>query len=76
MMISADQAREARKLLGWTRITLASKCQTGATTIRLFEIGKRRPRPFRVLAIRRTLEAAGVEFDNRGHGVRIREGKP
>jgi transcriptional regulator with XRE-family HTH domain len=75
MMISADQPRGARKLLGWPIRTLASKSQIGATSIRNFENGKTNPAPFRVLAIRRALEAAGVEFDGKGHGVRMREGK-
>jgi len=75
MMISAEQARAARKLLGWTLTTLASNSQFGATAIKNFETGKSRPTPFKVVAIRRAFEAAGVEFDDKGHGVRMREGK-
>jgi transcriptional regulator with XRE-family HTH domain len=76
MMISADQAREARKLLGWPLTRLASKCQIGVTSIRNFENGKTNPTPFKVQAIRRALEAAGIEFDDKEHGVRMREGRP
>ena len=74
-MISADQARAARKLLGWTLTTLASNSQLGPTAIRNFELGKSRPTPFKVAAIRRAFEAAGVEFDDKGHGVRFK-GEP
>ena len=74
-MISAEQARAARKLLGWTLTTLASNSQFGATAIKNFETGKSRPTPFKVVPIRRAFEAAGIEFDGKGHGVRMREGK-
>jgi ribosome-binding protein aMBF1 (putative translation factor) len=76
MTITGEQVRAARELLGWPRKTLAGKCKPGETTIRNFENGARRPSPFNVLAIRRALEAAGIEFDQDGHGVRLREGKP
>jgi transcriptional regulator with XRE-family HTH domain len=72
-VISADQLKQARKLLGWSFATLAEKCGIGSTTLRSFEIGKHRPSPFRALAIQRALEAAGIEFDSKGHGVRMRE---
>jgi hypothetical protein len=75
MTITGEQVRAARELLGWPRKTPARKCKPGETTIRNFENGARQPSPFNVLAIRRTLEAAGVEFDDKGHGVRMREGK-
>jgi transcriptional regulator with XRE-family HTH domain len=75
MMISADQAKEARRLLGWSFKTFESKCKIGATTIRSFETGEHRPAPFKVLAIRHALEAAGIEFGDKGHGVRMREAK-
>ena len=76
MNITPDQCKTARALLGWSAMMLAFKSRVSETTIRTFEKGKTRPTPLKVLAIRRTLEVAGVEFDNRGHGVRIREGKP
>jgi ribosome-binding protein aMBF1 (putative translation factor) len=76
MTITGEQVRAARKLLGWPRKTLARKCKPGETTIRNFENGARRPSPFNVLAIRRALETAGIEFDDKGHGVRMREENP
>jgi ribosome-binding protein aMBF1 (putative translation factor) len=75
MTITSAHVKEARKLLGWSFGALSKKCHVGATTIRLFEVGEHRPKPFKVLAIRRTLEAAGIEFDDKGHGVRMREEK-
>jgi hypothetical protein len=75
MKLSGAQAKAGRGLLGWSLVALSAKCRIGATTIRLFEIGERRPRQFEVLAIRRALEAAGAEFDDKRHGVRLREGK-
>jgi transcriptional regulator with XRE-family HTH domain len=75
MIIAGAQVREARGLLGWSLMTLANKSPVGETTIRNIETGKRRPTPFKVLEIRRILEAAGIEFDDTGHGGRIREGK-
>jgi transcriptional regulator with XRE-family HTH domain len=64
-------------LLGWSLMTLANKSPVSETTIRNFEKGKHRPTPFKVLAIRRTLEAAGIEFiSERGAvGVRLRKAK-
>jgi len=73
--IYADQARKARQLLSWPLTTLASKSHIGVTSIRNFENGKTDPTPFKVLAIRRALEAAGIEFDDKWHGVRMREQK-
>jgi ribosome-binding protein aMBF1 (putative translation factor) len=75
MTITGEQVRAARELLGWPRKTVARKCKPGETAIRNFENGARRPSPFNVLAIRRALEAAGVEFDDNGHSVRMRETK-
>jgi transcriptional regulator with XRE-family HTH domain len=72
MMISPHQAKEARRLLGWSFKTFESRCKIGATTIRNFEMGEPRPTPFKVVAIRRAFEAAGVEFDDKGHGVRLK----
>ena len=71
MPLTGAQVREARQLLGWSLMTLANKSPVSETTIRNFEKGTHRPTPFKVLAIRRTLEAAGVEFDNKGHRVRM-----
>ena len=75
MTITGEQAKAARVLLGWSTMTFAKKSPVGEMAIRNFETGKHRPTPFKVLAIQRTLEAAGIEFDDKGHGVRMREGK-
>ena len=72
MKLSAAQAKAGRALLGWSLVALSAKCKVGATAIRLFEIGERRPRRFEVLAIRRALEAAGVDFLTGKPGVKLR----
>jgi hypothetical protein len=72
MMISGTQSRIARGLLGWSLATLAIRCRMGETTIR-FEIGRHQPPPFKVLEIRRALEAAGVEFERNSENVRLKE---
>jgi ribosome-binding protein aMBF1 (putative translation factor) len=73
MTITGEQVRAARELLGWPRKTLAGKCKPGETTIRNFENSTRHPSPFNVLAIRRALETAGVEFIDVQPGVRLKD---
>jgi ribosome-binding protein aMBF1 (putative translation factor) len=73
MILTGDQVREARQWLGLSMMTLANKSPVSETTIRNFEKGKHQPTPFKVLAIRRTLEGAGIEFDDKSQGVRLRE---
>jgi transcriptional regulator with XRE-family HTH domain len=75
MTITGAQVTEARRLLGWTQSQLAVDVRFSATTISHFESGKRRPSAPVVSEIRFVLEAGGVEFDDKGHGVRMREGK-
>jgi ribosome-binding protein aMBF1 (putative translation factor) len=72
---SLRSSAKARALLGWSALNLANKGPVSETTIRTFEMGKIGPKPAKVSAIRRTFEAAGVEFDDKGHGVRTREGE-
>jgi transcriptional regulator with XRE-family HTH domain len=73
MMISGAQSRTARSLLGWSLYALAVRRRVGETTIRNFEIGRHRPAPFKILEIKRALEAAGIEFDREGDEVRLKE---
>jgi DNA-binding XRE family transcriptional regulator len=76
MSITPEQCKSARELLGWTRSGLARAAHVGRTTVDTFERGAG-PRSGWVLAVlRATLESAGIEFDDKGHGVRMREGKP
>jgi DNA-binding XRE family transcriptional regulator len=73
MTITAGQSRAARELLGWTRRILARKSGLSESTIRNLEGGRRSPSPLTVLALRRALEAAHVEFIESGAGVRLPE---
>lgn len=76
MLISA-QLRAARALVGWSRGRLAEESGVIANTIRNFENGVSDPKQSTLLAWRRALSKAGVEFidgdEHRGPGVRLRE---
>ena len=79
-MITGDQIRQARKLLGWHRGQIAIRARgiTGNT------VGKaegafpgKRPTPEQLAEIRAVLEAAGVEFtDADPAGVRLKSPAP
>jgi transcriptional regulator with XRE-family HTH domain len=62
MSISPDQAKTARRLLGWTVSVLGGKSGLSATTVSHFENGERRPSALNVSKIRKAFEDAGVEF--------------
>jgi ribosome-binding protein aMBF1 (putative translation factor) len=73
-MITADQIRAARKLLGWSRIRLALEASVAHPTIVAFETGKSRPSTLSVSTIKRTLGLASVEFPE-GEPVRLKKDK-
>lgn len=75
-MISARQIRAARALLGWSQQDLADKAVLSINAIKRLEGERGDPKVSTVLAVRRALEGAGVEFlaagaDGRGEGVRL-----
>jgi transcriptional regulator with XRE-family HTH domain len=73
MTISADESRAARKLLGMSQEVLANVSRVSRTTILAFENRHKLPRYNKLEAIRRALEAAGIEFTNGGEpGVKLR----
>jgi transcriptional regulator with XRE-family HTH domain len=75
-MISAEQCRGARAMLGWSQEALASASRISRPTIVDFERGARTPYANNLAAIRSALEAAGVEFieeNGGGAGVRLRK---
>jgi transcriptional regulator with XRE-family HTH domain len=74
-MITGEQVRAARKLLGWSQMTLALEASVDQSTVLKFETGKSRPSVLSVSTIKRTLEGAGVEFTEFEPGVRLRSGK-
>ncbi len=71
--IIASQSRAARALIEWSQSTLAENANLSESTIRDFEKGRRVPSPNNLSAIRRALEAAGVDFiEENGGGVGVR----
>jgi transcriptional regulator with XRE-family HTH domain len=72
-MITGDQVRAARRLLGWTLFQAAVKAKVSESTVGKFETGAHRPLDLRIVAMQRAFEAAGVEFMLSGPlGVRLR----
>jgi transcriptional regulator with XRE-family HTH domain len=79
-MVTAAQIRAARALLGWSGAQLAQVAGVSLQTIRRMEsdLGPGRSSAANVDAVRRALEAAGVQFlegDNAGAvgpGVRLK----
>ena len=77
-MLSSAQIRAARALLRWSAADLAKKFALGANTIRRAEVAEDGTSltVANDLAVRRALEAAGVEFideNGGGPGVRLRK---
>jgi transcriptional regulator with XRE-family HTH domain len=75
--LTSAQIRAARALIRWSALQLAEKTAVGVTTIRRAELTASETKLTRVndQAIRRVLEAAGVEFideNGGGPGVRLR----
>jgi transcriptional regulator with XRE-family HTH domain len=76
--LTSAQIRAARALLRWSAEDLARESTLGVTTIRRAELteGETSMTASNDLAVRRTLEAAGVEFideNGGGPGVRLRK---
>jgi hypothetical protein len=76
--LSSAQIRAARALLRWSAQDLARESAVGVNTIRRAEVAEEgiSLTAANDLAIRRALEAAGVEFIDRnggGPGVRLRQ---
>jgi hypothetical protein len=76
--LTSAQIRAARALIRWSAQKLATKTEVGVTTIRRAELTESETKLTRVndQAIRRVLEAAGVEFideNGGGPGVRLRD---
>jgi transcriptional regulator with XRE-family HTH domain len=70
--MTSDQSRAARGLLDWSQAELAARSNLSESTIRDYEKGRRVPSINNLAAIRRALEAAGVEFiDGDQPGVRL-----
>lgn len=77
--LTSAQIRAARALLRWSAADLARESAVGANTIRRAEVAEEAIAltAANQLAIRRALEAAGVEFiDENGGGAGVRLRKP
>ncbi len=72
-MLTPEQSRMGRAAVKWTVRDLAEKAQVGVTTINRFETDQAASNPATLAAMRRALEAAGVEFiPENGGGVGVR----
>ena len=60
--MSPEQCRAARALLNLSQIDLAKMADVGVSTVRMFEIKRSVPISNNLSAMRRALEAAGIEF--------------
>jgi transcriptional regulator with XRE-family HTH domain len=77
-MITAGQIRAARGLIQWSQNELAEQSGLSVPTIKRMEgpIGPGRSSSDNVTAVRRALEAEGVEFTNGdAPGVKLRRDK-
>ena len=71
-MITPEQCRAARGLLGWTQEELRQHAKMSRKTIQEFEIGLRRPQARTLDDLRRAFETAGIEFIEPLEGVKGR----
>ena len=56
------QSPAARNWLAWTQAELAAKANVGLSTVKDYEGGRRVPIANNLVAMKRALEAAGIEF--------------
>ena len=75
-MITVEQLRAARGLIGWSQTALAENSGVALSTVRRMETGQGRVRGHseNVWKIQTALERAGVQFidENGGGGVGVR----
>jgi transcriptional regulator with XRE-family HTH domain len=75
-MITGEQIRAARKLLGWSRDRLAPRAGLPINRLGNYELGRRILPLDEVEALKGALEAAGVEFTNGDEpGVKLKATK-
>jgi transcriptional regulator with XRE-family HTH domain len=63
-MISSEQIKASRALLGWSAAELAKRSDVGATTLRRYEMNGGIPKANLsvLMKLKETLERAGIEF--------------
>ena len=81
MVLSSEQCRAGRALLGWTQDDLSARSSVAKKTIADFEVGKRSPYARTLADIQKAMEASGVTFiaegeasSSGGPGVRLGAG--
>jgi transcriptional regulator with XRE-family HTH domain len=76
-VITGEQIRTARELLGWTPYRLAPRAGISHTLLRKFEKGARTIDDVRAARLKVALEEAGIEFltNGSGEGVRLIMGR-
>jgi predicted transcriptional regulator len=75
-MITPEQCRVARGLLGWNLENLAYKAAVSIVTVHKFEAAAHSPPRATIRFIQRAFEGAGIEFideNGGGPGVRLRK---
>src|ERR1700727_89706 len=75
-VVTREQVKATRKLLGWSHDALAGHVGVAASTIGSFEIGRKPTSDWIVQAIQATFEAAGVEFSSSAPHVKLRAEAP
>jgi transcriptional regulator with XRE-family HTH domain len=73
-MMTGAQIRAARGFLDWTVRDLGKKSKVHFNTIHAIERGKSTAKPETLVAIRKTIEKAGIQFTS-GPGVRLKLNK-
>ena len=77
LMITPEQCRAGRGLLGWSQQELADSAGVGVVTVHQLEARTSEPRRATLVVVRRAFEKAGVEFiDENGGGPGVRLRKP
>lgn len=72
-VLTPEQCRAGRGLLGWTQGDLAVAAEVAIKTVTDFELGRRQPYPRTLADMRRALEDAGLTFlDENGGGEGVR----
>src|SRR5262249_39649711 len=76
-ILTPEQCRGARGMLGWSRDELAEKADVGVATLAEFEAGRRVPYDRTLRDVRRALEEGGIEIlDENGGGQGLRFRRP
>ena len=77
-MVTPREVRAARAFLGWTRQQLADRAVVALNTVIRLEQGVVDSRSSTLEAVRRALEAAGIEFlslREESEGIRVRRAR-